>query len=248
MACEMLMADLDAYVDGELPEGELRAFESHLNSCFSCARNAVAKLQMKRAVQTAGRRYTASYEFRRRIEDNIAVKPQATRRFGWAHQLAGLAVIAASILLYVSLRPQPDAVYSEITDLHVATLAGSNPVDVVSSDRHTVKPWFQGKIPFTFDLPELQNSEFSLLGGRVTYLEQTPGAELIYQVRKHRISVFVFPETPLHSSFRRNSALTRTMSFHMETWSQGGLRYFVIGDTGASDVGALAELFKKAGA
>lgn len=248
MACEMLMSDLDAYVDGELPEGELRAFESHLRSCFSCTATAVSKLQMKRAVQTAGRRYTAGYELRRRIQDSIAVKPQATSRFGWAFQMAGLAVIAASILLYLGLRPQPGAVYSEIADLHVAALAGSNPVDVVSSDRHTVKPWFQGKIPFTFDLPELQNSEFSLLGGRVTYLEQTPGAELIYRVRKHQISVFVFPEAPLHSSLRLNSALTRTMSFHLETWSQGGLRYFVIGDAGAADVDALAELFKKAGA
>jgi|SRR5438445_13863468 len=62
------------------------------------------------------------------------------------------------------------------------------------TDRHTVKPWFQGKIPFAFDLPELQNSEFSLLGGRMTYLDQTPGAHLIYDARKHHISVFVFQE------------------------------------------------------
>lgn len=248
MACERLMADLDAYVDGELPEGELRVFESHLSGCFSCTQNVVSKLQVKRAVQTAGRRYTASYDLRRRIQNSIAVKPKASGWFGWALGAAGLAVIAASILLSIGLRPQPGAVYSEIADLHVAALAGSNPVDVVSSDRHTVKPWFQGRIPFTFDLPELENSEFSLLGGRVTYLEQTPGAELIYQVRKHRISVFVFPEAPLHSRFRLNSASVRTMSFHLETWSQGGLRYFVIGDAGAADVEALAALFKKAAA
>jgi len=86
-----------------------------------------------------------------------------------------------------------DHVFSEIADLHVSTLASSSPVDVISTDRHTVKPWFQGKIPFAFNLPELQNSEFTLIGGRMTYLDQTPGAHLIYDARS-----IIFP----CSSFR----------------------------------------------
>jgi anti-sigma factor RsiW len=135
--------------------------------------------------------------------------------------------------------------YSEIADLHVATLASSSPVDVVSSDRHTVKPWFQGKIPFTFDLPELQNSEFSLLGGRMTYLEQTPGAHLIYELRKHRISVFIFPEEGLQGRFG-DSSVTKELSFSVESWSRGGLRYFAIGDAGGGDIDRLAKLFKAA--
>jgi anti-sigma factor RsiW len=102
--------------------------------------------------------------------------------FGWM-----LATACLAILIFVGLaatymgrqRAGREQVYSELADLHVATLASSSPVDVVSSDQHTVKPWFQGKIPFTFDLPELQNSEFSLLGGRITYLGQTSGAHLI---------------------------------------------------------------------
>src|SRR5438128_6379847 len=96
---------------------------------------------------------------------------------------------------------------------------------LISTDRHTVKPWFQGKIPFAFDLPELQNSEFSLLGGRMAYLDQTPGAHLIYDVRKHHISVFVFQERSLRLNV--NSFAPKNMSFSVETWSQGGLRYFV---------------------
>jgi anti-sigma factor RsiW len=106
-----------------------------------------------------------------------------------------------------------------------------------------VKPWFQGKIPFAFDLPDLQNSEFTLLGGRMAYLEQTPGAHLIYELHKHRISVFIFPE----SSLRRldeNSFATKELSFSMETWSRGGLRYFVIGDASPADVDGLAKLFR----
>jgi anti-sigma factor RsiW len=65
------------------------------------------------------------------------------------------------------------------------------------TNRHTVKPWFQGKIPFAFNLPELQNNEFSLVGGRMTYLEPTPRAHLTYDARKHHISVSVFPERSL---------------------------------------------------
>src|SRR5437660_3603969 len=104
------------------------------------------------------------------------------------------------------------------------------------TDRHTVKPWFQGKIPFAFDLPEVQNSEFSLLGGRMTYLGQTPGAHLIYAVRKHEISVFVFQEGAMRGGWDENSAVTKKLSFNMATWRQGGLRYFVIGDTNTADI------------
>ena len=136
--------------------------------------------------------------------------------------------------------------YSEVADLHVATLASSSPVDVISTDRHTVKPWFQGKIPFAFDLPELQNSEFSLLGGRMTYLGQTPGAHLIYDVRKHHISVFVFQERSLRARLDDNSLSPKKLSFNLETWSQGGLRYFVIGDASAADINSLAKLFRTA--
>ena len=119
-------------------------------------------------------------------------------------------------------------------------------VDVISTDRHTVKPWFQGRIPFAFNLPELQNSDFSLLGGRMTYLEQTPGAHLIYDARKHHISVFVFQELSLPSKLSDNALQPGKLSFNMETWSKGGLRYFVIGDASAADIDSLAKLFKAA--
>jgi len=147
---------------------------------------------------------------------------------------------------YVGARRDAGQVFSEIADMHVATLASSSPVDVISTDRHTVKPWFQGKIPFSFNLPELQNSDFSLLGGRMTYLEQTPGAHLIYDVRKHHISVFVFQERALPARLDQNFLSQKKLPFNMETWSQGGLRYFVIGDASSADINNLVQLFKAA--
>jgi anti-sigma factor RsiW len=142
---------------------------------------------------------------------------------------------------------QDRAVYGELTDLHVATLASLSPVDVLSTDRHTVKPWFEGKIPFTFDLPELHDSEFSLLGGRVTYLGQTPGAHLIYKVRRHEISVFIFPERTLPGDREERSRLVKEFSFNVETWSHAGLWYCLVGDVSANDMDNLAELLKGAG-
>jgi anti-sigma factor RsiW len=119
-------------------------------------------------------------------------------------------------------------------------------VDVISTDQHTVKPWFQGKIPFAFNLPELQNSEFSLLGGRMTYLDQTPGAHLIYDARKHHISVFVFQERSLPDKLDESLVSPKKLPFNLETWSQGGLRYFVVGDASAADIDGLAKLLRAA--
>ena len=172
-----------------------------------------------------------------------------TVRFAWMTATAAIAVLVAVSLTATyneRQRMRTERVSSEVADLHVATLASSSPVDVISTDRHTVKPWFQGKIPFAFDLPELQNSEFSLLGGRMAYLDQTPGAHLIYDVRKHHISVFVFQERYLRlpGGLKENSFAPKNVSFNMETWSQGGLRYFVIGDASAADIDSLAKLFK----
>jgi anti-sigma factor RsiW len=155
-------------------------------------------------------------------------------------------VVGTFTSTYLGNRSGSDQVFSEIADLHVATLASSSPVDVISTDRHTVKPWFQGKIPFAFNLPELQNSDFSLLGGRMTYLEQNPGAHLIYDVGKHHISVFVFQERSLPARLNDSSDKPGRLSFNMETWSQGGLRYFVIGDASAANIDSLAKLFKAA--
>lgn len=249
MVCECWKEKLDTYLDNELPEEEMRTFDAHVRSCSSCSADALARVQMKRTVQVAGKRFTPSADFRRRMQQSIAAKPQRSFRLGWMLAAAAAAILVAGALTstYLGNRSGRDHVYSEIADLHVATLASSSPVDVISTDRHTVKPWFQGKIPFAFNLPELQNSEFTLLGGRMAYLDQTPGAQLIYDIRKHHISVFVFQERSLQTGLDENSLSPKKVPYNMETWSQGGLRYFVIGDASAADIDSIAKLFKATG-
>jgi anti-sigma factor RsiW len=246
MVCESWKAKLDTYVDGEVPEEEMRTFDAHVRSCPSCSADALARIQMKRAIQVAGKRFTPSAEFRKRTQQSITRKPQHSFRLGWmlAAAAAVILVVGGVTSAYLGIRSGRDHIFSEIADLHVETLASSTPVDVISTDRHTVKPWFQGKIPFAFNLPELQNSEFSLVGGRMTYLDQTPGAHLIYDVRKHHISVFVFQDRSLQARLDKNHPSAKKLPFNMETWSQGGLRYFVIGDASPADIDNLAKLFK----
>lgn len=246
MVCEFWKAKIDTYLDDELPEAETRSFDAHVRGCHSCSADTLTRLQMKRAIQVAGKRFTPSAEFRRRVQQSIAPKMQRSLGLGWMFAVAAalILVVGAVTSTYVGTRSGRGQVFSEIADLHVATLASSSPVDVISTDRHTVKPWFQGKIPFAFDLPELHNSEFSLLGGRMAYLDQTPGAHLIYDVGKHHISVFLFQERSFRARLDENSLAPKQLSFNMETWSQGGLRYFVIGDASAADIDNLARLFK----
>ena len=226
----------------------MRTFDVHVRNCPSCSADALTRVQMKRAIQVAGKRYTPSAEFRKRMQQKIAAKPRRSLGLSWAFAATAAAIIVVGTLtsVYLGTRSGRNQVFSEIADLHVATLASSSPVDVISTDRHTVKPWFQGRIPFAFNLPELQNTGFSLLGGRMTYLDQTPGAHLIYDVGKHHISVFVFQERSLPARLDKDPVSPNQLTFNVETWTQGGLRYFVIGDASAANIDSLAKLFKAA--
>ncbi len=249
MVCDRWIENLDAYLDGELPASEARALSEHLRGCSACAAESLSRLQQKRTVQIAGQRFTPDPAFRARIQASIAARPPA--RWSWFHfpVLATAMVLVVVIALFFALnrsRRSEQQLVSELADLHVATLASSNPVDVVSSDRHTVKPWFAGRIPFTFNLPELQDSPFTLVGGKVSYLNQAPGAELIFRVRQHQISVFIFQERAVGNLQTRDS-VQNALSFNVRSWSHNGLRYFVIGDASSQDLDKLSELMKAAG-
>jgi anti-sigma factor RsiW len=250
MACDQWRGDLDRHLDGELPVAEAAALAAHLRTCAACSGEVLERVQLKRAVQMAGSRYTPSGELRNRIAKKVGSKSKSGIAEWWRLILvpALVLVIAAFFLTgyFGQQRAARQRIYGELADLHVSTLASSTLVDVVSSDRHTVKPWFQGRIPFTFNLPELTGSDFALIGGRVAYLEQIPSAHLIYQIRKHYISIFILPDRAAEiKSLPTGTA--DTLSVHMETWAQNGLRYFVIGDTSEGDLQRLSKLLRDAG-
>jgi|HubBroStandDraft_1064217.scaffolds.fasta_scaffold00405_11 anti-sigma factor RsiW len=252
MGCEEWTKKLDAYFDGELPADEARALDEHLRGCSNCAAEGLRRVQQKRAVAAAGMRFTADPAFRVRIQKSIAAPRPMLWSRRWLPVFGALTATAAVLIagaLFLNLqgdRRSERQLVSELVDQHVATLASANPVDVVSTDRHTVKPWFAGKIPFTFNLPELQDSPFALVGGRVSYLGQSPGAELIFRVRLHEISVFIFQERGTYDG-RENELARTVLSFEVRSWRHNGLHYFVIGDASAQDLDKLSELIKAAG-
>jgi anti-sigma factor RsiW len=249
MACERWSDKLDAYVDGELLLAEANEFGRHLRGCSGCAAEALERVQMKRSVADAGKYFEPSLEFRKKIEMKARKSSKKNTIRGWH-----IVALPAALILIISLamgflvnreKTKRDRVYGELADLHVATLASASPVDVLSSDKHTVKPWFEGKIPFTFNLPELQGTDFTLVGGRVAYLGQSPGAQLIYRLRKHELSVFIFQDRgPEMASWAAEP--TSMLSFTFETWAKNGLRYFVVGDVSSADVDALSKLLRDA--
>jgi anti-sigma factor RsiW len=252
MACEQWQAQLDRYLDSELPTEAMRSLDAHLRTCPACTADVLARVQFKRSIKAAaGARFAPSPEFRAKIQKSVATKPRWNWNFGWKMATAALALVlfAGSVTSYVgreNLKRQQ--YYTELADLHVATLGSANPVDVVSTDRHTVKPWFQGKIPFSFNLPELQNTDFTLVGGRVAYVDQLSGAHLIYQVRKHEISVFIFPTSNTDPLFGGDARVERRQTFNVADWTQGGLRYVVFGDASSDDIEKLSALLRSAAA
>ncbi len=243
---------LDQYLDSELSAEEMRGMDAHLRECPSCASDALRRVQLKRATRLAGQRYRPSAEFRRRIEKQVAAKTRPARRWLWMPALAVAAVVLLATVVTVGRwyeRSRSEQLLAELADLHVADLASPTPVDVVSSDRHTVKPWFQGKLPFTFDLPELQGTGYSLVGGRMAYLQHEPGAHLLYDVGAHHISVFIFRDRPeIERAFSARDSTSRVLSFQVQSWAAGGLRYFVFGDASPEAIQGLSRLLKQAGA
>ena len=257
MICEEWREKFDAYVDetiaghgpDEFASLEFASLEEHLQSCPRCAAEALNRMQLKRATRAAAARYAPSPAFRLHIEKSIRAAHKPTWGWTWIPTLAGavaiMVLIVISSMIWIRHTTHEEAI-AQLLDLHVATLASSNPVDVVSADRHTVKPWFQGKLPFTFNLPELQGSPYKLLGGKLVYFHHTPTAQLVFELRKHELSVFIAQENQ-QSAFPGSGKFdAREKGFSVESWSQDGLRYVVVSDAGPADVRALGDLLKSA--
>ena len=234
---------IDQYLDAELPSDEMRSMAAHLRGCSACAADALQRTQLRQTTKLAGKRYSPSLEFRRRVEQQVAPRRLRLWMRAWLPASAALAAVVAIALTFLTAAPRSQSLLTELADLHVANLAASTPVEVASSNRHTVKPWFQGKLPFSFELPEVEDSPFTLLGGRLTYLNHEPGAHLIYDISGHRISVFIVRNQKVFSSSPGSSSV---LSFHVESWAVGGLRYFVVGDASPDSIRQLSDLLKNA--
>jgi anti-sigma factor RsiW len=245
---------LNGLADGELSADQLAAANEHLAGCPACTSNALYQSLLKSATAKAGRRYTPPPHLAERLT-RLASRLEApgTRnghrypqqwRFGWGWVAAAvLLLVSAGTMLVQRTARQGElssaehvALVTEAFDQHVATLAGSLPPQVVSTDRHTVKPWFQGKLPFSFNLPESLPRDTTLDGANLTYLHNQPVAQLLYSIGKHRVSVFV-REKP--GATGADEAPAEHAGFHVMDFSTDDLEVVAVSDV---DPARLAEL------
>jgi len=215
------------YADGELADAQ--GAEAHLRECASCANQVVGEMQLKRAVRDAAR--TAPPDVvRMRVQRRIS--STAGRSLLPAAAAAVIAFIIGGLFAAGSIASRWST--RELADLHATILASASPVDVLSSDRHTVKPWFEGKIPFSFPIPELNGTPFRVIGGRVVYAHQQPAAYVMIGKGNHRLSLFVS---------RVTLPLRGMDGYDAITWRSGGLCYVLVGDVPRADLEALRQLF-----
>jgi anti-sigma factor RsiW len=247
MHCDQDDATLAEYLDGELSRTMQSLFQQHICECPRCAAEISALVGLKRSLRAARGRFTPTTEFRRKIQQQIAKLQHSwwRTRFVLALATAAVFLVIASVL-WVRHSRGTDSL-SEVADLHVEALASANPVDVVSTDRHTVKPWFQNKIPFSFNIPELAGTEFSLLGGRLVYLHQQPAAQLIFTMRKHQISLLIFRRTgEIAHALLAGDEVEKHNSFSVETAEAQDLLLVVIGDVDSNEIRKLTQMVKSA--
>jgi anti-sigma factor RsiW len=246
MTCDQNPATLAAWLDAELSEPEQIAVQQHLLHCPGCASEIAALVHMRRQLSCARSRFVPSPEFRKKIQLQIAARSR--RRSLIAFMPVTAAVIFIVALSFAWTREAArTASFREVIDLHLNDLVSASPVDVISTDRHTVKPWFQGRVPFAFNLPEFAGTEFTLVGGRVVYLHQQPCAQLIVALGQHKISVLIAQESlDWTHTLPRSTGVDRSNTFNLETWRGANLRFFVVGDADPREIGRLADAFRSA--
>ena len=240
---------LAQYLDGELAPDQAGRIQQHIAECPHCAGEISQLMLLKRSVRAARSQFIPSAQFRRMIQRQISKPRRSWSRMGFVLAPAAAVVILVIASLLWTQRFRHTESFGEIADLHAEALASTNPVDVVSTDRHTVKPWFEGRIPFSFNIPELAGTEFSLLGGRLIYLHQQPGAQLIFNMRQHKISALIFQKTAeIAQALPAASDSEKRNLFHVCVRDLQDLRIVIIGDVDPAELRRLAQLIGTANA
>jgi anti-sigma factor RsiW len=187
---------LGAFIDGELASSEEGQIQRHLAGCHSCTLRIVSATQLKAATGRAAGRFAASPEMLGRLAAQLRPREPIKLARVYAFRASAWIALAACLVLAVALigwqkGRRGDGVSAELLDQHLAMLSSGGIPEVVSTDRHTVKPWFQGKLPFSFNLPEVLPPDTTLKGGDLTYLNGQPAALLLFTIHKHEVSVFL---------------------------------------------------------
>lgn len=247
MRCELSKLHVHAYIDGELDAAGTANFEQHLKSCADCASTLASAQSLRTSLQQEGLYERAPIGLRKKILSSLpaAAPPvkQGTSAIRWLALAAALLLaVFLGTEIFVSIGrfgQRPLAVAA--VDAHLRSLQPGHLTDVESSDQHTVKPWFDGKVDFAPPVRDFADQGFPLLGGRLDVLEGRTVAALVYGRRKHIVSVFV--SRPQDS--KTSSGAGEVLGYHWFTWQNNGFAYCAVSDAAPGDLRQLQELLSK---
>jgi anti-sigma factor RsiW len=246
MTCDDAEILLHALIDGELDAGHAREVEAHIAGCAACAAELATYRDIRNAVAAADLRYSAPPELRRRIEASLPQTRAPSRRAVLRGFAMGSAVsaIAATGLVAIVLRGDDEArIQSEVVSAHLRSLQAGHLTDVLSTDQHTVKPWFNGKLDVAPPVVDLTAQGFTLIGGRLDYVDTRPIGAIVYRRRSHVINLFVAQTA---STERRAARIETLQGFNIRRWSERGLNYWAVSDIGADELAEFGEKFESA--
>jgi anti-sigma factor RsiW len=245
---EQALELVPGYLDGELSLSESLAFERHMAQCETCRLEHARQREASTQIRQADLRVTAPSELVRRIEaalpgrrtlgqrvlDGFA-RSRSKRSITWAPlglSMASVVALAVSLSLFLQVPSDEQRLSQELVDNNIRSMQVDHLFDVASTDQHTVKPWFGGKLDFSPPVIDLASQGYPLMGGRVDYLGGQRVAVMVYRDKLHPISLFVWPGNGENAPPRFQERL----GFHIAHWRSAQMNYWVITDAGEGDL------------
>ena len=255
MRCEEVRERLSVFQDDELDPVLSREIQQHLDGCPGCADALGQMKELGERVRAEAPYYRASDSLRARVSQaawreatrgGAEGRPARAMPRGWLGAAAAVLVFLGGAWFFTSFQRQErlDAMEREVVSSHIRSLMASHLTDVASTDQHTVKPWFAGKLDFSPPVTDFSASGYPLIGGRLDYLRGRTVAALVYQRRQHRINVFIWPD----EGSRDSEASPRTQQgYHVIRGAHGGMAYWIVSDLNTEELSAFARLLAGAG-
>jgi anti-sigma factor RsiW len=259
VSCEMTHSVLHGYLDGELDAARAAEFERHLLSCQQCVAELEAQETLRSSIQSAGLRERAPEKMRRNLQAALGassttsepvktvtpIRAKSAIRPTWWLTLAAAAVfvivLGSRFLPNLSQGHGGNEMTAAIVDAHLRSLQPGHLEDVVSTDQHTVKPWFDGRIDFAPPVRDFVSDGFPLQGGRLDIVRGKTVAVLVYGHRKHIINVFVWPTSEQDAAPQQGSQL----GYNWIEWRKSGMESVAISDVIVPDLAALQKLIEQ---
>lgn len=241
MSCQETTGLIHGYLDGELDLVRNLEIEAHLRDCIGCAQRYENLRILKTAMKDSSFRFVPPVEFEKRVSASIDREAKISGgRVAWSPRwlIGSLAVLALVVVIFalVTFRSAPsteDLVAQEVVSSHVRSLMAAHLTDVATSDQHTVKPWFDGKLDFSPPVRDLAAQGFVLVGGRLDYVSNRPTAALVYQRRQHSINLFIWPGAAQSDTTERASV---RQGYNLIHWTRAGMTYWAVSDLNLAEL------------